>query len=566
MIVRPPRTLAMLAAVAALSAGLLALGVAPALADGQVFVVDEMTTSFTPQPGELGWAIEQANSTAGQDTIDIQVDEIVLGRDLPSIEDDVTILGNGATIDGSGNLYATFAIWGASASISDLAVVDPGSSGVYASPGVGDTIVLTEVSVTGATGSSGIGIAGETDAVVRVVGGAVTDSNVGMEISGSTGGIVEVTGTRLAGNAASGFQVTLFGETVVAVDGVEVVGGGTTTIGVRADLFQDSRMTVRDSVISGSAFQGVSANVFNDASLELIAGTEVSGNAWEGVSLFADGRVLVDEATVAGNGTADHYAGIDIDQLYDDGTVTISRSTVSGNGGDGISGQLLDAATLDIVDSTVSGNLGDGIDLDSAARFLLRHSTVTDNGGSGVLLEDAPGDALITHGIVAGNRAQNPDDRDLVAGEDAVVDWSVVGSSLVTAVLVEGDGVHWDVADPGFGPLADNGGLTLTHLLTTLSSALDAGNPAVSGAPPLDQRGLPRVSGGVIDIGAVETQIEEPPAPAGELADTGVGTAWPLAGALALLVVGLGLLFGSLGLLGRRAVRRCVSVRPDDRI
>ena len=65
--------------------------------------------------------------------------------------------------------------------------------------------------------------------------------------------------------------------------------------------------------------------------------------------------------------------------------------------------------------------------------------------------------------------------------------------------------------DPLLGPLADNGGPTLTHALLPGSPAIDAGNDAV--AETVDQRGLARNVNGV-DIGAFEAQ------PAGALSVT----------------------------------------------
>jgi hypothetical protein len=62
------------------------------------------------------------------------------------------------------------------------------------------------------------------------------------------------------------------------------------------------------------------------------------------------------------------------------------------------------------------------------------------------------------------------------------------------------------------GPLAHNGGPTLTHALLPGSPAINAGDPAamagVDGVPLFDQRGEPftRVYGGRIDIGAFEWQ------------------------------------------------------------
>jgi hypothetical protein len=54
-----------------------------------------------------------------------------------------------------------------------------------------------------------------------------------------------------------------------------------------------------------------------------------------------------------------------------------------------------------------------------------------------------------------------------------------------------------------------NGGPTPTLLPDPKSAAIDAGDPAFTPPPEFDQRGLPRVVDGVIDIGAVERQSVE---------------------------------------------------------
>lgn len=61
-----------------------------------------------------------------------------------------------------------------------------------------------------------------------------------------------------------------------------------------------------------------------------------------------------------------------------------------------------------------------------------------------------------------------------------------------------------DVADPKLGPLADNGGPTLTMALLPGSPAIDAGSAV--GAPATDQRGVARPQGPGVDIGAFELQ------------------------------------------------------------
>jgi uncharacterized repeat protein (TIGR03803 family) len=59
-------------------------------------------------------------------------------------------------------------------------------------------------------------------------------------------------------------------------------------------------------------------------------------------------------------------------------------------------------------------------------------------------------------------------------------------------------------ANPNFGPLSNNGGLTMTLALLPASPAIRAGN--TNGAPLTDQRGFPRKAL-LIDIGAFETQV-----------------------------------------------------------
>jgi hypothetical protein len=56
--------------------------------------------------------------------------------------------------------------------------------------------------------------------------------------------------------------------------------------------------------------------------------------------------------------------------------------------------------------------------------------------------------------------------------------------------------------DPKLGPLANNGGPTLTMALQPGSPAIDGGDTAA--APPTDQRGFPRPVGIAVDIGAFE--------------------------------------------------------------
>jgi hypothetical protein len=59
--------------------------------------------------------------------------------------------------------------------------------------------------------------------------------------------------------------------------------------------------------------------------------------------------------------------------------------------------------------------------------------------------------------------------------------------------------------DPRLGPLANNGGPTLTHAPLPGSPVIDAGTSDLHLLT--DQRGFPRVQGNATDIGAVESEL-----------------------------------------------------------
>jgi hypothetical protein len=77
---------------------------------------------------------------------------------------------------------------------------------------------------------------------------------------------------------------------------------------------------------------------------------------------------------------------------------------------------------------------------------------------------------------------------------------SDAGAGFLTAIS---DQIN---TNPKLGPLANNGGPTLTMLPLFGSPAIDAGADSVTNCLATDQRGCPRCSGAHVDIGAVEAQ------------------------------------------------------------
>jgi hypothetical protein len=98
-------------------------------------------------------------------------------------------------------------------------------------------------------------------------------------------------------------------------------------------------------------------------------------------------------------------------------------------------------------------------------------------------------------------------------------DHSIIGEVDPAVTVAAGVGNKVGVADPMLGPLADNGGPTMTHALLAGSPAIDAGpNPVPTFVGnEFDQRGVgfARIAFGVADAGAFELQAptDEPIVP-----------------------------------------------------
>ncbi|MEM8947672.1 MAG: choice-of-anchor Q domain-containing protein, partial [Planctomycetota bacterium] len=169
-----------------------------------------------------------------------------------------------------------------------------------------------------------------------------------------------------------------------------------------------------------------------------------------------------------------------------------------------------------IVNTTNTGNdsngRGGGGIKSEGDLLLIVGTTITNNsarfGGAMLSRGQAP---TIQNSILSGNFGTvasdnldgdfaNPESNyNLLGSGDAIG-----GSNDITAI-----------DDPLLGPLADNGGPTLTHALLPGSPAIDAGDPTIQFDPnEFDQRGAPflRVADGnfpndiAIDIGAYEAQ------------------------------------------------------------
>jgi predicted outer membrane repeat protein len=213
--------------------------------------------------------------------------------------------------------------------------------------------------------------------------------------------------------------------------------------------------------------------------------TDSGGGIVNGAGGQGDATVMaISNCTFSSNYAATNGGGI-----YTFSGGTIRNCTFSGNSANGTGGAVQsevrseDVQTLEIANCTFSGDLASngGTEIFNSQGLWIGGS-ILDPAADGISITNV--DLMREGTLTSGGYNLCRDD----------------GGGYLTAT---GDQIN---TDPLLGPLATNGGPTLTHRLLCGSPAIDAGDPAFSPPPEYDQRGpgYSRVIGGRIDIGAVE--------------------------------------------------------------
>ncbi len=326
--------------------------------------------------------------------------------------------------------------------------------------------------------------AGESGGGLRVDGLNLADLTLTITNSVISGGNASISGGGLSLNAFAGTAV-LNG---VTIDGNQSPGDGA---GAHIELSDSATLDVTQSTISGNV--------------------TLSG---EGGGLLIDSlgtdAVTIDRTTIAGNTSSGPGAGLHAHQIED---LRLHRSTISGNTTSDV-GSAVDVyyGTVLIENSTISGN--EVLEFSGTLNFIgsdvsLRHSTIANNttvSGGGAVAGDN-NTLSIENSVIADNIADSAVNFSLGNDTTVTLSYSLVDDIGVT--YTDGGGNILDM-DPALGPLQDNGGPTQTHLPAIDSLVLDAGNPDFSAPPATDQRGLPRLSGPELDMGAVEIEVANP--------------------------------------------------------
>ncbi len=189
--------------------------------------------------------------------------------------------------------------------------------------------------------------------------------------------------------------------------------------------------------------------------------------------------------------------------------VNITNSTVSGNFSGDVAGGLRMLSNANIVNSTFSGNIstawhGGGI-FHTDGNLTVLNSTFTGNiapagTASGILVATfgAPASMTLTNSVMEGNGGAF---ACAIEGGGAATITSG-GFNVISDGSCNPIASDQSFTDALLGPLADNGGPTLTHALLAGSAAIDMANAAV--CPATDQRGVLRPQGAGCDVGSFE--------------------------------------------------------------
>jgi len=428
------------------------------------FVVDAANDEATDTDGKtsLREALLAANAAAGADTIIFDpavfagATTITLTNGFIPITGPTTLLGTGKdALTVSGNLASRHfvvdngAATSVTVNISDLTLRDG---------------KMTDTTATGRGGSILLGSESLTLTNVRLTNNEVVASGGGAIASNISGGSEPVRLTLINCEATNNRGVGS-----VSAGGVIWV---TTNVNNTVVLVQNSVMTGNSVTRNG----GVLYSANNVVTFEncTLSGNEAKGNG----------------ATTNGGG-AFYFAG-------SAAKLTLTNCTISGNKanfGSNTSGGALSVAatfagTVTIRNSTIAFNQGNarggGLNFNTTKNFTLTvdNSIIAKNsvGGVGIgpdIFQQAPASGTPTVAFT----------------------YSLLGDTA-GILFTPGTGAKTGV-DPQLTALGNFGGPMPTHLVKANSPARDAGDPAFTGLAT-DQRGLPRVVNGVIDMGATE--------------------------------------------------------------
>ncbi|MGE9270469.1 MAG: right-handed parallel beta-helix repeat-containing protein [Verrucomicrobiales bacterium] len=526
-----------------------AAALSPLSAHAAEFTVD--TLSDTDSDGAtLREAIVAANATAEADTIRFSPElsgTLTLTQGELVIDSDISIVGpdERLTISG-GSQSSIFEISSATTEISNLILTagNGNDAGAIFAEDASLTLSNCEVSESFSSGRGG-GITANhsvltlTECTIvnneaTTEGGGISTIQTQLTLTASS-----LTGNNSATQGGGIYSEGVFydgsfltmNDCVVASNSVNAASSVTTTGGGGIETESLDTVTIEDTIFSNNIaasandYRGIGGAISSDRTGDLI---------------LTNCGFYQNEATFVAGAVASQYS---LTILVSNCTVAENESKVAG----GFS--FYGCTNVDLVNTTVIGNrasisAGGGIYSRSSDQIHIDNCTVTGNSsvrtGAGIYI--ASSELEIANTISAFNQSDSGDPDLALANSRAYL--SLAGPNLFNTIdqnLLDDDQIL--AADPTnvfaetsttngivTGTLADNGGPISTLRLLQGGVAIDAGfdtslatdvmdldgDGDVEEDLPIDARGLPRISGTMVDLGAFEF-VSSYDAPANEL-------------------------------------------------
>lgn len=275
-------------------------------------------------------------------------------------------------------------------------------------------------------------------------------------------------------------------------------------------------LIVNNSLIAANKSTNVGGGISALTSRVKISNTRFNLNNAPGYSggalSMSGGSLEMSDSSIYKNSSSKGGAiclGGDTDSVY-----TIKDSAIHNNSSETGGGIYFKGGKLNLINSTISGNsatAGSGGGLVSEGDAFLRNVAVTANKATGDAggVDSISGNVNFGNTIIAGNLSGNNYSRD-IKGTFTSAGYNAVGQFDNAFLFGDLTGVLFNIADPMLNPLTYNGSVTLNHLPKPGSPVINTGSNALAvdesgNALLFDQRGLSRINGNAVDIGAVET-------------------------------------------------------------
>ncbi|HYP43187.1 MAG TPA: choice-of-anchor Q domain-containing protein, partial [Candidatus Nitrosocosmicus sp.] len=364
---------------------------------------------------------------------------------------------------------------------------------------------------------------------ITLTSGELAISNSGnLTINGTGADLLSISGNNASRVFLinSGANVILNGITITSGNVGIGDGGGILAGGQLISTLTINNSRIINNSAGGNTTGGSGGGIFVTGFANLIINNSVISNNFAGSSaggiFSALGTLTINNSTISNN-TARFDAGGIITSRSSFGTgttanpATITNSTISDNrtmfqhGGG-----LYNRGSITIVNSTISNNSaredGGGIYNNNLGTLALISSTIANNQaginstfrtGGGINSSNFSINSITARNTIIANNTSGGEPHDF-RGNLTSQGHNLIETTIDVSFRGDLTG-NITGQDPLLDPvLRNNGGQTQTHALLQGSPAINAGNNA--NAPAIDQRGLPRIVGGTIDIGAYEEQ------------------------------------------------------------